>query len=153
MVSAAHTVLSACFVSIGASALGLCVLVPISKPVGLLDYPDARKRHAFATPLVGGLSIFLGMLAGWLWLGQMQKFDDIVLATSCVLVALGALDDRYGLRVSVRVVVQIAAILVVIYRSQEHTSELQSPVDLVCRFLLEKKKKKTPLSSTDVNRP
>ena len=114
MVSAAHTVLSACFVSIGASALGLCVLVPISKPVGLLDYPDARKRHAFATPLVGGLSIFLGMLAGWLWLGQMQKFDDIVLATSCVLVALGALDDRYGLRVSVRVVVQIAAILVVI---------------------------------------
>src|SRR5690348_256871 len=114
MVSAAHTVLSACFVSIGASALGLCVLVPISKPVGLLDYPDARKRHAFATPLVGGLSIFLGMLAGWLWLGQMQKFDDIVLATSCVLVALGALDDRYGLRVSVRVVVQIVAILVVI---------------------------------------
>src|SRR5690242_14707351 len=114
MVSAAHTVLSACFVSIGASALGLCVLVPISKPVGLLDYPDARKRHAFATPLVGGLSIFLGMLAGWLWLGQMQKFDDIVLATSCVLVALGALDDRYGLRVSVRVVVQVVAILIVI---------------------------------------
>jgi len=114
MVSAAHTVLSACFVSIGASALGLCVLVPISKPVGLLDYPDARKRHAFATPLVGGLSIFAGMLAGWLWLGQIQKFDDIVLATACVLVALGALDDRYGLRVSVRVVVQIAAILVVI---------------------------------------
>jgi UDP-GlcNAc:undecaprenyl-phosphate GlcNAc-1-phosphate transferase len=31
-----------------------------------------------------------------------------------VLVALGALDDRYGLRVSIRVVVQIAAILTVI---------------------------------------
>src|SRR5438876_8071404 len=39
-------------------------------------------------------------------------------------------------------------------RSEEHTSELQSPVHLVCRLLLEKKKKKyndtthmTPLSA------
>src|SRR5438094_2676571 len=30
-----------------------------------------------------------------------------------------------------------------ILRSEEHTSELQSPYDLVCRLLLEKKKKKT----------
>src|SRR5207248_6557026 len=29
-------------------------------------------------------------------------------------------------------------------RSEEHTSELQSPYDLVCRLLLEKKKKKKP---------
>src|SRR5438105_11148888 len=29
-------------------------------------------------------------------------------------------------------------------RSEEHTSELQSRVDLVCRLLLEKKKKKKP---------
>src|SRR5207248_10722085 len=36
-------------------------------------------------------------------------------------------------------------------RSEEHTSELQSPYDLVCRLLLEKKKKKkqiTTLSDT-----
>src|SRR2546426_9210729 len=29
-------------------------------------------------------------------------------------------------------------------RSEEHTSELQSPCNLVCRLLLEKKKKNTP---------
>src|SRR5947207_8627828 len=36
-------------------------------------------------------------------------------------------------------------------RSEEHTSELQSHSDLVCRLLLEKKKKKTriPISSLD----
>src|SRR4051794_8995645 len=33
-------------------------------------------------------------------------------------------------------------------RSEEHTSELQSPVHLVCRLLLEKKKNKKPSSST-----
>src|SRR5690348_18332796 len=35
------------------------------------------------------------------------------------------------------------AFLVSQHRSEEHTSELQSPVHLVCRLLLEKKKKKT----------
>src|SRR2546426_8360081 len=30
------------------------------------------------------------------------------------------------------------------YRSEEHTSELQSPCNLVCRLLLEKKKHNTP---------
>src|SRR5256885_9866966 len=31
------------------------------------------------------------------------------------------------------------------YRSEEHTSELQSPCNLVCRLLLEKKKKFMPI--------
>src|SRR5438105_7833618 len=34
-------------------------------------------------------------------------------------------------------------------RSEEHTSELQSRVDLVCRLLLEKKKKKTKTRHTN----
>src|SRR5690348_18297622 len=37
-----------------------------------------------------------------------------------------------------RAVIQVAAV-----RSEEHTSELQSPVHLVCRLLLEKKNNKT----------
>src|SRR5690348_17973210 len=34
-------------------------------------------------------------------------------------------------------------------RSEEHTSELQSPVHLVCRLLLEKKKKKNKKTNKD----
>src|ERR1039457_7340685 len=34
-------------------------------------------------------------------------------------------------------------------RSEEHTSELQSPCNLVCRLLLEKKKKKKTYQPTD----
>src|SRR5438552_11614382 len=33
-------------------------------------------------------------------------------------------------------------------RSEEHTSELQSPDHLVCRLLLEKKKKRTPITDS-----
>src|SRR2546426_4136525 len=35
-----------------------------------------------------------------------------------------------------------------IERSEEHTSELQSPCNIVCRLLLEKKKKKKVLAHT-----
>src|SRR5256885_8962167 len=34
------------------------------------------------------------------------------------------------------------------FRSEEHTSELQSPCNLVCRLLLEKKKNRTTVHST-----
>src|SRR5207249_8485311 len=36
------------------------------------------------------------------------------------------------------------------YRSEEHTSELQSRFDLVCRLLLEKKKKKKKRKQNDI---
>src|SRR5947207_9998498 len=44
------------------------------------------------------------------------------------------------------------------YRSEEHTSELQSHSDLVCRLLLEKKKKKKIIKTVErrwniMNRP
>src|SRR5205807_9336309 len=38
-------------------------------------------------------------------------------------------------------------------RSEEHTSELQSPCNLVCRLLLEKKKKKNKSNSTTQQQP
>src|SRR5260221_10551054 len=44
--------------------------------------------------------------------------------------------------------VHTAATDAVLNRSEEHTSELQSHSDLVCRLLLEKKKKQTRTTST-----
>src|SRR5690348_18195158 len=56
-------------------------------------------------------------------------------------------DDRQPLHHLVLVVRDLALDVVAdtgdqVARSEEHTSELQSPVHLVCRLLLEKKKKK-----------
>src|SRR5438477_9540586 len=38
-------------------------------------------------------------------------------------------------------------------RSEEHTSELQSHVNLVCRLLLEKKKKKPDITTSRITKP
>src|SRR5947208_9280685 len=44
-----------------------------------------------------------------------------------------------------------AAMVRAMARSEEHTSELQSPDHLVCRLLLEKKKKKPQASITELS--
>src|SRR5256885_16226169 len=51
-----------------------------------------------------------------------------------------------GMSMGVNMPVHSGATCVLLHRfdrSEEHTSELQSPCNLVCRLLLEKKKKKT----------
>src|SRR5436305_4436599 len=51
------------------------------------------------------------------------------------------------------VVGQVAVALVLLTRSEEHTSELQSRPHLVCRLLLEKKKTREPLPARVLPRP
>src|SRR3989454_2611901 len=44
------------------------------------------------------------------------------------------------IRPLVPVTIELAVLSIIVARSEEHTSELQSPCNLVCRLLLEKKK-------------
>src|SRR2546426_6675122 len=65
--------------------------------------------------------------------------------TSITLGVAGIGDIRKVGRVGIRTLVYflLSTALSAAIRSEEHTSELQSPCNLVCRLLLEKKKKKT----------
>src|SRR2546426_8002262 len=60
-------------------------------------------------------------------------------------VQVGDLDGAANVRSEVVLNVNRCALAFVVTgdRSEEHTSELQSPCNLVCRLLLEKKKKNT----------
>src|SRR5690348_18255895 len=71
---------------------------------------DHRDLHSFPTP-----TLFRS------WCGERRKVS-------------GAADTLVAQRVG------LAAVDISGQRSEEHTSELQSPVHLVCRLLLEKKK-------------
>src|SRR5207248_7241181 len=68
--------------------------------------------------------------------GSAMAIKPIAIPTSPT-VAAPRLRSEFGARSKI-----IAAQSANALRSEEHTSELQSPYDLVCRLLLEKKKKK-----------
>src|SRR5690242_21509342 len=72
-------------------------------------------------------------------------------AVPCIASAMTARETCRGLEEVAAMPVNAANIFA---RSEEHTSELQSHVNLVCRLLLEKKKKKkSKINRSDHNRP
>ena len=46
--------------------LALPLLIRLAPRLGLLDRPDARKRHRGEVPLVGGLALFVGLAVAYL---------------------------------------------------------------------------------------
>ncbi|QBG35158.1 UDP-N-acetylglucosamine--undecaprenyl-phosphate N-acetylglucosaminephosphotransferase [Litorilituus sediminis] len=88
---------------------------PVAIEVGLVDKPCERKQHDGHIPLIGGISIFLAVLAAsLLWLPNTLELRMYLIA-SAMMVFIGALDDKFDLRVRVRIVGQIIIASLMIY--------------------------------------
>src|SRR5690606_40372950 len=83
--------------------------------------------------------------------GKLESIQAMLVTGVCsrkpTLIALRGLGIKYPVELRVFSMVIIPAqgspeVYVPVWRSEEHTSELQSRENLVCRLLLEKKKKK-----------
>lgn len=116
----------ACVAAVVAAAITLIVLSRAAAAMGLLDRPGGRKRHHGAIPLVGGLSILIGVLIGAAVLGHLSNFEYWLLATATVLTIVGALDDRYTLRVRDRVLIQAVLIVAMMLLTGVHVDQLGS---------------------------
>ncbi len=81
-------------------------LTGLSRPLGLLDAPDARKHHKSDVPVVGGLAIFFSVVF-FVWWGAPSEKLFWLLVSATILVTLGAIDDIVGLGVRIRFFVQI----------------------------------------------
>ena len=98
----------------------------------LVDIPDrSRKFHNRATPLTGGISIiFAVLISGKLYLdfndlnGYVPLFTFNLMVSSIVLVALFLIDDFKGLRASLRLVIQAALALFMIFSTDTYISNL-----------------------------
>ena len=97
---------------------------PVAIEIGLVDKPSERKHHSGHIPLVGGISIFLAVLAASLfWLPDTLELRMYLIA-SAMMVFIGALDDKFDLRVRVRIVGQIIIASLMIYGAGGYISNL-----------------------------
>ena len=97
---------------------------PVAIEIGLVDKPSERKHHSGHIPLIGGISIFLAVLAAsLLWLPDTQELRMYLIA-SAMMVFIGALDDKFDLRVRVRIVGQIIIASLLIYGAGGYISNL-----------------------------
>jgi len=93
----------------------LLALRPLAGRFGLLDIPGGRKAHVKPTPMIGGLSIYLGLLPVTLLSPVLQQNYLTLLAISGFVLFVGLLDDLYEIRVSLRITFHMAAAWVMAY--------------------------------------
>ena len=98
----------------------------------IVDQPGSRKVHSTPIPRVGGLAMLLGVLIAALAAIQLQPQDLWFLAAACVLVAFGALDDRFDLDYRIKFIGQLLAVGIVVLLGdvQIHTITLTDRVML-----------------------
>src|SRR5438094_5531777 len=98
-----------------------------SNGVPALRHRSSRACNSFS--LAGGSSMSASFASTTITL---PRFEDRYLNEICL---------RATCRIFPLASITVASVSTSANRSEEHTSELQSPYDLVCRLLLEKKKK------------
>jgi UDP-GlcNAc:undecaprenyl-phosphate/decaprenyl-phosphate GlcNAc-1-phosphate transferase len=93
-------------------------VIRLSKKVGAIDRPNDRKVHAKPTPTLGGLALFLAIMAAGAIATRLPFFDGVftqssqmlgILGGGAVIFALGAVDDLRDLPAPVKLAGQVFA--------------------------------------------
>jgi len=106
--------ISALIVAFVVSISTIKVLLPLAPHIGLVDIPTARKNHDGAIPLIGGISIFTGVLIASTLFVEQNQLLNLYFISSALLVFIGTMDDIYDLNVAPRMIFQgiVATVMV-----------------------------------------
>ena len=97
---------------------------PIAYRIGLLDQPSVRKVHVTATPLVGGIVVYLTILITAILLRNSSTELYSYLVAAGGLVITGAFDDRYDISARLRLFIELVAALLMIYGAGVYVQSL-----------------------------
>ncbi|KKI89238.1 hypothetical protein WQ54_27135 [Bacillus sp. SA1-12] len=99
-------------------AFAVAVLVtPLVKrlaiKIGATDQPNARKIHKDIMPRLGGLAIFCGVVAGFLYLQPQSIYMKEIILGALIILVVGILDDKFTLQAKYKFAGQLIAAIVV----------------------------------------
>ena len=93
------------------------IATPIVKYVSLkfkiADKPNQRKVHKGLMPSAGGLAIFAGTVAGFLYLSPYSPYMPEIIIAGTLIIVLGVFDDKLAVSPKVKLVGQIIAAIIV----------------------------------------
>ena len=90
------------------------VLRPIAIYFNLVDIPTDRKQHVGHIPLIGGLSIYVGVLVAILAVYPLHDKLFYLLASASLILVAGLVDDLKQLGVWIRILIQTIACVIMI---------------------------------------
>ena len=99
-----------------ATIISIIVLRPLSSRLGLVDLPSERKQHQGSVPLIGGLSMFIGITLG-LFSSNIINIEENLMfffVGSFILILTGLVDDFRGISSNKRFIFQILVALIIV---------------------------------------
>ena len=105
------------FISFFTTILFLIILRPKAKQFYLIDIPNSRKKHEGYVPLIGGISLFFGVLASQVYLNEFNSISSIILICSTLILLLGIWDDIKNLKPKTKLFIQLILVSSTIYIS------------------------------------
>jgi len=76
-----------------------------------LDHPEKKKAHSHATPLLGGLAIYMAVLVSLIFSIKLDTTFLGIYIGSTMLLFLGLIDDKMGMMPEMKLCVQVLAAL------------------------------------------
>lgn len=116
--------LSITVTTLATAFVALLMLRPLSTRLGFVDIPNARTVHHGHVPNIGGLSVYLGMLAPVLFMDVDWQYQGLYILGVSIMVLTGALDDLKELSAKSRLLVQAAVSLLMLVLAQYPVSYL-----------------------------
>ena len=102
-------------ISISVAFASLLVLRPFALAIGLVDKPSERKLHSGSVPLVGGIAIFVTVVAYVLFSPSLSQKVLPLLATGSILFLVGVVDDYRPIGVRIRIFIQVVCVLLMVW--------------------------------------
>tara|TARA_A100001015_G_scaffold320980_1_gene449477 strand:- start:1180 stop:2211 length:1032 start_codon:yes stop_codon:yes gene_type:complete len=97
------------------SMIALILLRSLAFKFNLIDYPTDRKDHTGNVPLVGGVSVFLGLLITYFFFIEFDKFSSVLLITGSLILIHGIWDDFANLKAKTKIAFQASLSAIMIY--------------------------------------
>ena len=89
--------------------ISVLILKPLAKSLKLLDYPGGRKKHQAATPVIGGIALFIGFTVALVCDAHLFQCTQIFWLFSLLIVFIGVIDDRHDVSARKRLLIQTFA--------------------------------------------
>ena len=102
------------------------MLIRFAARYQLVDVPDQRKVHTSPVPRVGGVAMALGVFIPIVLWALADGFVRAFIASACILVVFGFIDDMKGLGYGAKFGGQVLAALVIIFSGGLRISSLGS---------------------------
>ncbi len=91
------------------SLLATRFLLLIAGPIRLIDIPGGRKSHSGHVPVVGGIAMFISVIATFIFKVPITPPYRCFVFASFLLIFIGVLDDRQEVSPTLRLIMQIMA--------------------------------------------